>query len=88
MMDAASFSKLRSGAVPPTLNTFIFRHIVRDDAATECVDSGIGFFHGHAIEDYAYGCFREALWTTFGGHEKKIERGTDTSLRTNRSESF
>jgi hypothetical protein len=34
-------------------NTFISRHVMKDHAATECVDSGIGFFHGHAVEDYA-----------------------------------
>ena len=50
-----------------TLNTFIFRHIVKDAAATECVDSGIGFFHGHAVEDYADARFREALWTALFG---------------------
>jgi hypothetical protein len=55
----------------------MFRHIVKDDAAADCVDSWIGFFHGHAVEDYAHGSFREALWATFGGHGKKIERGTD-----------
>ena len=60
------------------INAFIFRRIVRDAAATDCVDSGIGFFHGHAVEDCAYGCFREALWATFGGHGEKIERGTDS----------
>ena len=61
-----------------TINTFIFRHIVKDAAATECVDGVIRFSHRHAIEDYAYGCFREALWATFGGHGEKIERGTDS----------
>jgi len=55
----------------------MFRHIVRDAAATDRVDSGIGFFLGHAVEDCAYGCFRKALWATFGGHGKKIEGGTD-----------
>ena len=60
-----------------TINAFIFRHMVKDAAATECVDRIVRFFHRHAIEDYAYGCFREALWTTFGGHNLKIERGTD-----------
>jgi len=60
-----------------TINAFIFRHIVKDHAATECVDVVIGFAHGHAVEDCAYGCFREALWATFGGHEKNIEVGTD-----------
>ena len=59
-------------------NTFISRHVMKDHATTECVDSGIGFFHGHAVEDCAYGCFREALWATFGGHGEKIERGTDS----------
>jgi membrane protease YdiL (CAAX protease family) len=63
------------------INAFIFRHIFKDDAATDCVDSGIGFFHGEAVEDYAYGCFRKALWATFGGHGKKIERGTDSGFR-------
>jgi len=53
----------------------MFRHIVRDAAATDCVDSGIGFFLGHAVEDCAYGCFREALWATFGGHGKKDGEG-------------
>ena len=51
-----------------TFNTFILRHVIKDHAATECVDVVIRFAHGHAVEDYAYGCFREALWTTFGGH--------------------
>jgi hypothetical protein len=55
----------------------MFRHFVKDAATTECVYSGIRFFHGHAVEDYADGSFREALWATFGGHEKKIEGGTD-----------
>jgi len=41
---------------------------------------GIGFFHRHAVEDYSYGCFREALWATFGGHGEKIERGTDSGF--------
>ena len=63
---------------PTTFNAFIFRRVVSDTAATDCVDSGIGFFHGHAVEDCAYGCFKEALWATFGGHGKKIERGTDS----------
>jgi hypothetical protein len=63
-----------------TFNAFIFRHIVIDAAATECVDRVIRFSHRHAIEDYAYGCFREALRTTFGGHKKKIERGTDSEF--------
>jgi hypothetical protein len=63
-----------------TINTFIFRHIVIDAAATECVNGVIRFSHRHAIEDYAYGCFREALRTTFGGHKKKIERGTDSEF--------
>jgi len=61
-------------------DALILRHVIKDQAATECVDSGIGFFHGHAVEDYAYGCFREALWATFGGHGKKIERGTDSGF--------
>ena len=55
----------------------MFRHTVRDAAATDCVDSGIGFFHGQAVENCAHGSFREALWATFGGHEKKIEGGSD-----------
>ena len=59
-------------------DALIFRHVIKDQAATDCVDSGIGFFHGHAIKDYAYGCFRETGWATFGGHEKKIESGTDS----------
>ena len=58
----------------------MFRHFVRDAAATDCIDSGIGFFHGHAVEDCAYGCFREALWATFSGHREKIERDTDSGL--------
>ena len=64
----------------------MFRHVVRDAAATDCVDSRIGFFHGHAVEDYAYGCFREALWATFGGHGEKIERGTDNLWETSFTE--
>jgi len=86
MIDVSSLSfglerlKFSSRTFPTALNAFIFRHIVKDDAATECVDSGIGFFHGHAVEDYAYGCFREALWATFGGHGEKIERGTDSGF--------
>ena len=59
-------------------NALIFRHIVRDAAATDCVDSWIGFFHGHAVEDCAYGCFRVALWAAFGWHGEKIEGGTDS----------
>ena len=62
---------------PPTLNTFIFRHVIKDQATTECVDVVIRFAHWHAIKDYAYGGFRETVWATFGGHEKKIESGTD-----------
>ncbi len=72
--------KLRSRTLPTTLNAFMFRHIVRGAAATDCVDSGIGFFHGHAVEDCAYRCFREALRATFGGHGEKIERGTDSGF--------
>ena len=36
-----------------TLNAFVFRHIVKDGAATECVDGGIGFPNGKAIKDCA-----------------------------------
>ena len=61
-----------------TINAFIFRHIVGDAAATDCVDSGIRFFHGQAVENCAHGSFREALWATFDGHGEKIERGTDS----------
>ena len=32
----------------------IFRHVIRDATAADCEDSGIGFFHGKAVEDYAY----------------------------------
>ena len=53
---------------PSALNAFIFRHIVENAAATDCVDSGIGFVHRKAVEDYAYTCFREAVRATFGGH--------------------
>jgi hypothetical protein len=60
-------------------DAFIFRHVIKDHAATECVDVVIRFAHGHAIKDYAYGCFRETVWATFGGHEKKIWRGTDSA---------
>jgi hypothetical protein len=63
-----------------TLNAFIVRHVVGDAAAPDCVNIRIGFFHRHAIEDDAYACFREALWATFVGHRKKIERGTDSQL--------
>ena len=63
---------------PAALNAFIFRHVIRDAAATECVDVVIRFAHGHAIKDYAYGGFRLTVWATFGGHEEKIERGTDS----------
>ena len=65
-----------------TLNAFIFRHVIKDQAATECVDSGIGFFHGHAVEDYAYAGIGEAVRATFGGHRKKIGRGTDSGDKT------
>ncbi len=59
-------------------NAFIFRHVIKDHAATECVDVVIRFAHGHAIKDYAYGGFRETVWATFGGHTEKIESGTDS----------
>ena len=55
-----------------TFNAFILRHVVRDTAATDCVDSGIGFFHGEAVKDCAYAGIGEAVRATFGGHEKKI----------------
>ena len=42
---------------PATVNAFIFRHVIKDHAAAECVDVVIGFAHGHAVEDYADGCF-------------------------------
>jgi hypothetical protein len=62
---------------PTTINAFIFRHVIKDHAATECVDVVIRFAHGHAIKDYAYGCVRETVWASFGGHGEKIWRGTD-----------
>ena len=62
-------------------NAFIFRHLIKDHAATECVDVVIRFAHGHAIKDYAYGSFRQTVWATFSGHEKKIWRGTDSDPR-------
>ena len=62
-------------------DAFIFRHVIKDHAATECVGVVIRFAHGHAIKDYAYGCFRETVWASFGGHEKKIESGTDSGAR-------
>jgi hypothetical protein len=40
--------------LPTTPNTFIFRHIIKDDAATECVDGVIRFSYRHAAENYAY----------------------------------
>jgi len=63
-----------------TFDAFILRHVVRDTAATDCVDSWIGFFHGEAVEDGAYASIGEAVWATFGGHGKKIERGTDSGF--------
>jgi hypothetical protein len=53
-------------------DAFIFRHVIKDQAATECVDVVIRFAHGHAIKDYAYGSFRETVWAVFAGHEEKI----------------
>ena len=41
---------------PTALNAFIFRDVIRDAAATDCVHGGIGFFTGHAVKDYAYAC--------------------------------
>ena len=64
-------------AFPTTLNTFIFRHVIRDATATDCVDSGIGFFHGEAVEDYAYAGIGHAIRATFGGHAIKIRRSAD-----------
>ena len=58
-------------------DAFISRHVIKDHTATECVDVVIRFAHGHAIKDYAYGSFRETVWATFGGHEKKIEVNAD-----------
>ena len=55
----------------------MFRHFVKNAAATKCVYRGIRFFLGHAVEDCADGSFRKALWTTFGGHEKKIKGDSD-----------
>jgi hypothetical protein len=63
-----------------TFDAFILRHVVRNAAATNCVDSGVGFFHGKAVEDGAYACIGEAVRATFGGHRRKIERGTDSGF--------
>jgi hypothetical protein len=62
-----------------TLNAFKFWHIVKETAATKCVDIRIWFFHGQAIKDSSYAPFREAIWAAFGGHRKTIKRGTDTN---------
>ncbi len=62
------------------IDAFIFRHTVKDEAATECVYGVIKFSNRHAVEDYAYGCVWQALWATFGGHVEKIERGTDSGI--------
>ena len=61
-----------------TFNAFKIWHVLGDYAATDCVDSGIGFFHGKVVEDYAYGRFRETVWAKFDGHAKNLERGTDS----------
>jgi len=63
-----------------TLNTFVVRHVVRNAAATDCIDSRIGFLRGEAVEDCAYAGIGEAVRATFGGHGKKIERGTDSGF--------
>jgi hypothetical protein len=51
-----------------TFNTFVVRHVVRDAAAADCVDSGIGFLRGEAVEDCANAGIGEAVRATFGGH--------------------
>ena len=61
-------------------NTFIFRHVIKDHAATECVDVVIRFAHGHAVKDYADCSFRKTGRATFGGHGEKIGRGTDSGF--------
>jgi len=58
-----------------TLDALTFGHIVGDAAATDCVDRGIGFFHGQAIEDCAYTGFGEAVWATFGRHKENNREG-------------
>ena len=82
------FPKFCSRTFPAALNAFVFRHVIKDHTATECVDVVIRFAHRHAIKDYADCSFRKTGWATFGGHGEKINRGTDTSLRANRTKSF
>ena len=62
-------------------DALIFRHVIKDHAATEGVNVVIRFAHRHAIKDYAYGSFRETVWATFGGHGEKIKLGTDSYPR-------
>ena len=74
-------SKFCSRTFPAAINALIFRHIIKDQATTECVDVVIRFAHGHAVKNYAYGSFRKTGRASFGGHEKKIESGTDSDPR-------
>ena len=56
-MSRRGVSKFFSRTFPATFNAFIFRHVIKYQAATERVDVVIRFAHGHAVEDYADGCF-------------------------------
>ena len=68
-MRTCCFLEFRSKTLPTTLNALIFRHVIRDATATDCVDSGIGFFHGEAVEDYANAGIGHAVGAGSLGHE-------------------
>ena len=51
-----------------TFNAFKIWHVLGDYASTDCVDSGIGFFHGETVEDYAYAGVGHAVGADFLGH--------------------